>query len=91
MSQKNELIIKQVKVVINYIQERYIVNERKEIIDLILKRYKNALYLLENDQATKDNLNVLGGVRAYMDSYSDYNNPLLKEMNRAEKLIRATY
>ncbi|MBY6934807.1 hypothetical protein EXM65_02625 [Clostridium botulinum] len=30
--------------------------------------------------------NIIGGVRAYMDSYNYYNNPLLGELHKAEKL-----
>ena len=31
-------------------------------------------------------INIIGGVRAYMDSYNDYNSPLLEEMYKAKKL-----
>ena len=45
---------------------------------MIYKRYKNALEILENDKNIKD-INIVGGIRAYLDSYSDYENPLLGE------------
>ncbi len=90
MSNKDELK-KQIKVVINYLEEKYQENERTGVIELIYKRYNNALKLLESNEAYKENLNILGGIRAYMDSYSDYNNPLLNEMHKTEKLVKELF
>lgn len=90
MGNKDELK-KQVKEVIKSLEEKYIESERKGVIELIYKRYNNALKLLELDEANKDELYILGGVRAYIDSYSDYNNPLLNEMHKAEKLIKELF
>ncbi|MGG7176993.1 hypothetical protein ACQPU1_05365 [Clostridium paraputrificum] len=45
----------------------------------------NALDILKNNKDINQ-INIIGGVRAYMDSYNDYNNPLLGELYKAEKL-----
>ena len=90
MSNKDKLK-KQVKVVIKYIEEKYKENERKGVLELIYKRYNNALRLIESNEVNKEELHILGGVRAYMDSYSDYNNPLLNEMYEVEKLVKQLF
>lgn len=87
MINKSELQA-QITVVLKYLEENYQKNERYGVLELIYNRYRNALQLLDNDTANKDNLNILGGTRAYMDSYSDYSNPLLNEMYKAEKLAK---
>lgn len=51
------------------------------------KRYKIALEIIENNKGF-DNINITSGVRAYMDSYNDYENPLLKELHKAESLLK---
>lgn len=90
MSNKDEFK-KQVKVVIKYLEEKYKEGERKGVLELIYIRYNNALRVIERDEANKNNLHILGGVRAYMDSYSDYNNPLLNEMNKTEKIVQELF
>ena len=57
------------------------------IMQLIYKRYMNALDILKNDKDINQ-INIIGGVRSYMDSYNDYNNPLLGELHKAEKLSK---
>ena len=86
MSNKDELY-EQIKAVLKLIEERHKENLRKGVLELIYKRYSNALQLLENNEMNKEKFSIAGGVRAYLDSYSDYNNPLLNEMNKAEKLV----
>ncbi|MBS2100118.1 hypothetical protein [Carboxylicivirga linearis] len=90
MNAKNKLI-NQIKIVINYLEVTYQERERTKILELIYMRYRNALRLLENNMANKDNLHINGGVRAYTDSYNDYNNPLLEEMYKAEKLVKEVF
>ncbi|MDN4071774.1 hypothetical protein QYF49_01850 [Fictibacillus sp. CENA-BCM004] len=63
------------------------VHDNTEILQLITKRYKNALELLENQGDIKQII-ILGSVQAYMDSYNDYQNSLLGEMHEAEKLLK---
>jgi hypothetical protein len=88
---KEDELKKQVEIVIKCLEERYKESERKGVLELIYKRYNNAFKLLEGNEGNKDNLYILGGVRAYMDSYSDYNNPLLNEMHKAEKLVKELF
>ncbi|MCT4648622.1 MAG: hypothetical protein N4A74_26780 [Carboxylicivirga sp.] len=90
MSKKNELK-DQVRLVIKFIEEKYQEDEMKGVLGLIFKRYNNALKLIDNNMANKDNLNIQGGIRAYMDSYSDYDNPLLNKMHKAEKLVEELF
>lgn len=87
MGNQSELY-EQITVVLKLIGENYNENQRKGVIELIYKRYSNALQLLENDKENKGEFHILGGVRAYLDSYSDYNNPLLNEMHKTEKLVK---
>lgn len=60
---------------------------KKDIFQFIYRRYKNALEILENNKDIA-RINIIGGVRAYMDSYNDYQNPLLEELHKAEKLAK---
>ncbi|WP_397538199.1 hypothetical protein [Rummeliibacillus pycnus] len=73
--------------VINKLEEEYAKAITSGVLQLIYNRYKKALEILENNEDIKG-INILGGVRAYMDSYYDYQNPLLGELHKAEKIIR---
>ncbi|MGE7907096.1 hypothetical protein ACQKNS_22115 [Peribacillus sp. NPDC094092] len=84
MDKKNQLI-NQIKVVINNLENDYYNEITSGVLQLIYIRYKNALTILENNKDIRE-LNIIGGIRAYMDSYSDYQNPLLGELHKAEKL-----
>ena len=75
----------QVEIVIKKLEMEYEDEIKSGIIQLIYKRYMNALYILKNNKDINQ-INIIGGVRAYMDSYNDYNNPLLGELHKAEKL-----
>jgi len=90
MENEKELY-KQIKVVLKLIEENYNENQRKGVLELIYKRYFNALQLLENDEKDKGEFHISGGVRAYLDSYSDYSNPILNEMHKAEKLLEELF
>lgn len=86
MNIKKELI-EQVEIVIKKLEVEYKDEINSGIMKLIYKRYLSALDILKNDKdITK--LNIVGGVRAYMDSYNDYNNPLLEDLHKAEKLSK---
>ncbi|GAJ41866.1 hypothetical protein GT2_01_00010, partial [Parageobacillus thermoglucosidasius NBRC 107763] len=46
--------------------------------------------IIENnspENLTKDMFKIRGGVRAYLEAHSDYMNPMLEEMNKAEKML----
>ena len=84
MDQKKELL-GQIEIVIKKLESEYENEISSGIMQLIYRRYKNALDILENGKDINQ-INIIGGVRAYMDSYNDYNNPLLGELHKAEKL-----
>ncbi|RND01793.1 hypothetical protein [Lysinibacillus halotolerans] len=84
---KKEQLTRQVKTVINILEKVYANEIKKDILQLIYKRYKNALEIIENNKDLNI-INIIGGVRAYMDSYNDYENPLLKELHKAENLLK---
>lgn len=84
MDIKRELL-EQIEIVIKKLKVEYEDEINSGIMQLIYKRYMNALDILKNDKDI-NRINIIGGVRAYMDSYNDYNNPLLGELHKAEKL-----
>ncbi|MED4688121.1 hypothetical protein [Peribacillus frigoritolerans] len=82
---KKKQLIDQLKVVINNLEKDYSNEITSGVLQLIYKRYKKALDVMENNVDIRE-VNIIGGVRAYMDSYNDYQNPLLGELQKAEKL-----
>ncbi|MEB6548558.1 hypothetical protein MXL46_05480 [Heyndrickxia sporothermodurans] len=86
MDRKEQLTI-QIKKVINILERDYCNDIKKDIFQLIYRRYKDALEILENNKDI-NGINIIGGVRAYMDSYNDYQNPFLEELHKAEKLLK---
>ncbi|MFF2500727.1 hypothetical protein [Peribacillus sp. NPDC058075] len=85
MDNKKKQLINQIKVVINNLENDYYNEITNGVLQLIYKRYKNALDVMENNKDIRE-LNIIGGIRAYTDSYSNYQNPLLEELHKAEKL-----
>ena len=77
----------QIKVVINLLNSNYINEINSGLFQLLYKLYSDALEILEKDWNVHQ-INIVGGVRAYMDNYSDYENQLLGEMHEAEKLTK---
>lgn len=69
------------------LNQDYAKDIKSGVLQLIYKRYKRALEILENNKEIKE-INILGGVRTYMDSYNDYQNPLLGELHKVEKIIK---
>ena len=84
---KKKQLIDQLKVVINNLENDYSNEITSGVLQLIYIRYKNALKALENNKDIRE-LNIIGGIRAYMDSYSDYQNPLLEELHKAETIAK---
>ncbi|MCA0972230.1 hypothetical protein LCM20_16600 [Halobacillus litoralis] len=82
----NACLTQQVKTVINILEKEYSNEITKGTLQLIYNRYKDGLKIMESNGDLK-NINIIGGVRAYMDSYNDYQNPLLKELHKAEKTL----
>ena len=77
----------QITVVINLLNSTYINEIDSGLFQLLYKRYSDALEILEKDRDVHQ-INIVGGVRAYLDHYTDYENPLLGEMHKAEKLAK---
>lgn len=86
---KKEQLKRQIITVINVLEKDYSneIKKEKDILQLIYKRYKNALKIIENNQDINQ-VNISGGVKAYLDSYNDYQNPLLEQLHKAEKLLK---
>lgn len=84
METKKELI-QQIVIVINILEKDYDITNG--ILEELHQRYLKALKILEGNKEIQ-NINIDGGVRAYLDSFSDYTNALLAEMHRAEKLFK---
>ncbi len=87
---KKKQLIDQIKVVINNLENDYYNEITRGVLQLIYKRYKDALDVMENNEDIRE-LNIIGGLRAYMDSFNDYQNPLLGELHKAEKLNRELF
>ncbi|MDF1997494.1 hypothetical protein [Peribacillus frigoritolerans] len=87
---KKKQLIDQLKVVINNLEKDYSNEITSGVLQLIYKRYKKALDVMENNEDIRE-VNIIGGVRTYMDSYNDYLNPLLGELHKAEKLNRELF
>ncbi|MBS7426815.1 MULTISPECIES: hypothetical protein [Virgibacillus] len=77
--------MQQIKLVLTKLNNDDAAEINTRILHLIYTRYEHALRALENNEDIK-NINIIGGVRAYLDSYSDYQNPLLEEMHKVENM-----
>lgn len=72
--------------VITTLEERLQKEPDKLIIKTLYDRYVKAKQILLNNEDVNKIL-IKGGCRAYLDSFSDYMNPMLMEMDKAEKLL----
>lgn len=80
---KNELALR-IDSVLKTIESRQdIVN--KPILQTLHKRYRGLLHALETDDNIRK-YSICGGVRAYLDATSNYADPLLEELYKAEKV-----
>lgn len=70
--------------VIDILENQYANQLNNGILELIYKRYKNATICLKNNDLKT--IKIAGGVRAYLDSYSDYTCPLVMAMDEAETI-----
>lgn len=86
MDEKMEKLMVQVKKVINLLKQRLENDPDRQILKTLYDRYTKAEeILLYNKDIGK--IMIKGGCRAYLDAFSDYMNPLLIEMDRAEELL----
>lgn len=77
---------KQIEKVILLLEQRLIDDPDRLILKTLYDRYVKAEeILINNDNIEK--IMIVGGCRAYLDAFSDYMNPLLIEMDKAEKMF----
>ncbi|MGE6630406.1 hypothetical protein [Bacillus sp. NPDC077027] len=84
---KKEELTKQVQMVIDILEKEYSHEIKQGVFHLIYKRYKDARNIIQNNEDFHK-IYIVGGVRAYMDSYNDYQNPFLNELHKAESLLK---
>ena len=72
-------IKKQVRKVIELLEQRIILEPGRPILKTLYDRYMKAEEIIK--------IMISGGCRAYLDAFSDYMNPLLGEMDKAEKML----
>ena len=73
-----------IKKVINILEKEYSSQLTSGVLELIYKRYVNAISCITNKDLR--GIKISGGVRAYLDSYSNYTCPLVIAMDEAETL-----
>ena len=77
---------KQIEKVILLWEQRLIDDPDRPILKTLYDRYVRAEEILNNNDDIKK-IMIIGGCRAYLDAFSDYMNPLLIEMDKAEKMF----
>jgi hypothetical protein len=92
MKDKKMLIEQLEKVVVMLNQKR--IEEPTGMLDLIIHKYENALKIINLkrvNEITYADLAINGSVRAYLDAYTDWLNPMLGEMDKAEKMAKQLF
>ncbi|BAL83138.1 hypothetical protein SELR_14300 [Selenomonas ruminantium subsp. lactilytica TAM6421] len=85
--EKREMILQEIEAVIKDMENRYSFIELEGgILNLIYVRYKKAYKIIKEHKEDDSVIYIRGGIRAYLDSYSDWDNPLLGKMGDGEKL-----
>lgn len=77
---------KQIEKVILLLKQRLIDAPDRSVLKTLYERYVRAEEILNNNGDIKK-IMIIGGCRAYLDAFSDYMNPLLIEMDKAEKMF----
>lgn len=83
---ENKRLEQQVDKVIELLKIRIEDDSERPILNTLLERYKKAQEILQNGDDIQK-IVIRGGCRAYLDAFSDYMNPLLIEMDKAEELL----
>jgi len=87
---KLRMFVKQIEIVIPLLEEQNI-KRPTSMLELIIKRYKNALIIIQRsdgDVIDSKQIHINGSVRAYLETASDYENPIIEEMDKAEELFK---
>lgn len=87
MSQKEEMLKEQIVKVILILKQRLEKEPDKLILNTLYERYTKAMLILLNGENLRK-IMIKGGCKAYLDSFSDYMNPILLEMDKAEELLQ---
>jgi len=82
-----ETLIKQIEKVIALLEQRLMDDPDRPVLKTLYDRYVKSKEILTNNYDI-NKIMIIGGCRAYLDSFSDYMNPLLIEMDNAEKIFR---
>lgn len=92
-SEQHVRLHEQLKKVLGQLKEHYI-SQPTPMLEMIISRYQHANDILESNNLevlTKDMFRINGSVRAYLESYSDYMNPMLGEMDKVESMLKEIY
>ena len=79
-------LLKQINTVTDLLKMRLQNDPDRPILNTLYDRYIKAEEILTNN-ADINRIMICGGCRAYLDAFSDYMNPLLIEMDKAEKIL----
>ena len=77
---------KQIEQVILLLEQRLMDDPDRPILKTLYDRYVRAEEILTNNDDIKK-IMIIGGCGAYLDAFSDYMNPLLIEMDKAEEML----
>jgi hypothetical protein len=92
MKDKTLLIEQLEKVVVMLNQKR--IEEPTAMLDLIIRKYEKALKIINSksdSEISYAELSINGSVRAYLEAYTDWLNPMLEEMDKAEKMAKQLF
>lgn len=87
MANKYKKLINQIEKVILELDKRLVQEPDRKILNTLFDRYTKANEILKSN-GDINQIMIKGGFRAYLDSYSDYMNPLLAEIDKAERLLK---
>jgi hypothetical protein len=80
----------QLQKTISFLEQKYL-EEPTDMLGDILKKYKKSNKIVRSTsilEIKQGELSIQGSTRAYLDAYTDYLNPLLGEMDKAEKIAK---
>lgn len=77
---------KQIRKVIELLEQHIILEPNRPILKTLYSRYIKAEKIISSDEDINQ-IMISGAGRAYLDAFNDYMNPLLVEMNKAEKML----
>ena len=89
--EEKDRVLTQLRKVLVLLREQSII-QPTPMLEMIISRYEHAHDLLDSrhiEYLNKDMFQIRGSVRAYLESYTDYMNPVLGEMDKAEKMLHA--